>query len=139
MVPVTNIGTASPDGPWQKLAAYLVYRRVRITVAVFFALMIEDVVSGIEPHSIFNYRDPEALLGCGLIFAGLAIRSWSAGILRKTRELTTTGPYAVIRNPLYVGSFMIMSGFCTLIDDPENLFIVLGPIAGIYFLQVLHE
>jgi hypothetical protein len=32
-----------------------------------------------------------------------------------------------------------MGGFCTLIDDFENIFFVMGPIAGLYYLQVLHE
>jgi protein-S-isoprenylcysteine O-methyltransferase Ste14 len=130
---------APHEGRWQKISAYLVRRRVRISLVVFVALMVEDVLTGVTPHDVFNPRDPETLLGCGLIFAGLAIRSWSAGILRKSRELTTTGPYALIRNPLYIGSFLIMSGFCALIDDAENLYFVLGPIAALYFLQVLHE
>jgi len=130
---------SSAGSRWQKIAAYLVRRRVRISLVVFVALIVEDVLAGIEPHNIFNPADPKSLFGCVLIFAGLALRSWSAGVLRKDRELTTAGPYALIRNPLYVGSFLVMSGFCTLIDDPENIFFVLGPIAGLYLLQVLHE
>lgn len=132
---------SSPErkGLWNRIADYLVHRRVRITVIVFVVLMVQDVLTGVKPHDIFDARDPETLLGCALVFLGLGVRTWSAGILRKTRELTTTGPYAVIRNPLYVGSFLIMSGFCTLIDDVENIFIVLGPVAGLYVLQVLHE
>jgi protein-S-isoprenylcysteine O-methyltransferase Ste14 len=135
----TAATSPQPESTWQKIAAWLVERRVRISVTVFVALIVDDLLVGIEPHGIFAYRDPIAVVGCLLIFTGLAIRSWSAGILRKNRELTTTGPYAVIRNPLYFGSFLIMSGFCTLIDDPENMFIVLGPVAGLYFLQVLRE
>ncbi len=127
------------EGPWQKIAAWLVYRRVRLTLAVFAILLVEDVLIGVKPHGIFAYRDPEAVLGCMLIFAGLAVRSWSAGLLRKNRELTTIGPYALVRNPLYVGSFLIMCGFTTLIDDLENIFFVLGPIAGLLYLQVLYE
>ena len=129
----------SAAGPWQGVAAYLVRRRVRITLAVFVVLIAQDVLAGVEPHDIFDYRDPESLLGCWLIFAGLGLRSWAAGILRKTRELTTTGPYAIIRNPLYVGSFLIMAGFCTLIDDVDNIGVVLGPLAALYMLQIFHE
>src|SRR5262245_3386636 len=101
--------TASPDASsrWSKVAAFLVMRRVRISVLIFFVLMVEDVLDGVRPHSIFDGHDWKSDLGCALIFAGLAIRTWAAGILRKTRELTTTGPYALIRNPLYVGSFLI--------------------------------
>ncbi|MCC6492821.1 MAG: isoprenylcysteine carboxylmethyltransferase family protein [Pirellulales bacterium] len=117
----------------------MVSRRVRISVAVFVALIAEDVLIGIKPHGVFDYADPRSLAGCGLIFAGLVVRSWAAGILRKTRELTVIGPYALVRNPLYVGSFLIMIGFCVLIGDRENLFVILGPFFGLYFLQVLHE
>lgn len=129
----------APSGRWTRIADNLVQRRVRITLAVFVILMIEDVLIGIEPHDLFDLRDPESVTGWALIVAGISLRSWAAGILRKTRELTTTGPYALVRNPLYIGSFMIMAGFCTIIDDPENIWIVLGPLAGLYILQILHE
>jgi len=144
MTSASTAASASPiadrdNGLWSRIAAYLVRRRVRFTVGAFILMIVEDVFTGVRPHDIFAPSDPKSLGGCLLIFVGLAIRSWSAGILKKTRELTTTGPYAVIRNPLYFGSFLIMSGFCTLIGDSENIYIVLGPLAGLYFLQILHE
>jgi protein-S-isoprenylcysteine O-methyltransferase Ste14 len=46
-----------------------------------------------------------------LIMAGLAVRAAAAGHIRKNRELTTTGPYAYTRNPLYLGSILIAAGF----------------------------
>jgi protein-S-isoprenylcysteine O-methyltransferase Ste14 len=116
-----------------------VRRRVRLTVVIFVLLMAEDVLIGVRPHSLLAWRDPKTVVGCALVVAGLAVRSWAAGVLHKTRELTTTGPYALVRNPLYVGSFLIMAGFATLIDDVENIYVILGPLAGLYFLQVLHE
>jgi protein-S-isoprenylcysteine O-methyltransferase Ste14 len=143
MLTATSSAAFIPPAPtgnrWRRLADFLARRRVRISVFIFAALIVEDVLTGVKPHDIFNPRDWESVLGCGLVFAGLALRSWAAGVLRKTRELTTTGPYALIRNPLYLGSFLIMSGFCALIDDAENVFFIVGPVAGLYFLQVLHE
>ena len=124
---------------WQTIAAYLVKRRVRLTLFVFIALLLEDVIIGVRPHSLLNVRDPESMVGFALVALGFGVRSWAAGILRKSRELTTTGPYSLVRNPLYFGSFLIMGGFCTLIDDVENIYFVMGPIAGLYYLQILHE
>jgi protein-S-isoprenylcysteine O-methyltransferase Ste14 len=49
-------------------------------------------------------------LGVALAAPGLWIRGWSAGTIHKDRELTTSGPYAFTRNPLYVGSFLIGVG-----------------------------
>lgn len=74
-----------------------------------------------------------------LLTLGLAIRSWSAGTLMKSRQLTTSGPYAVVRNPLYVGSFMMMLGFCLLCRDIPTTVFVFGPMALLYWVQVQFE
>lgn len=49
----------------------------------------------------------------GMLFAGITVavlaeawRIWAAGTIHKTEELTTAGPYAFVRHPLYVGSFL---------------------------------
>jgi len=49
-------------------------------------------------------------VGAALAVLGLAVRGWAAGTIHKERELTTTGPYAFTRNPLYVGSFFLGLG-----------------------------
>lgn len=48
--------------------------------------------------------------GAALTVLGLWIRGWSAGTIHKDEELTTSGPYAFTRNPLYLGSFFIGLG-----------------------------
>lgn len=49
----------------------------------------------------------------GGLFVGVGemVRLWAAGHLRKNEQVTTTGPYAHVKNPLYLGSLMIMIGF----------------------------
>jgi protein-S-isoprenylcysteine O-methyltransferase Ste14 len=42
---------------------------------------------------------------------GLIVRAAAAGYLRKDRELAVTGPYALTRNPLYLGSAILAAGF----------------------------
>ncbi len=53
------------------------------------------------------------LLAAGGTFAaaGLVLRAFAAGYLDKGAVLTTWGPYAYTRNPLYLGSFLIGLGF----------------------------
>jgi protein-S-isoprenylcysteine O-methyltransferase Ste14 len=46
------------------------------------------------------------LAGIPFGVAGLGIRAWSSGLIRKNKALATDGPYAMTRNPLYVGSFI---------------------------------
>jgi protein-S-isoprenylcysteine O-methyltransferase Ste14 len=56
--------------------------------------------------------DPRFLLpSVILVTIGELIRIWAAGHLQKEKILTTGGPYRFIRNPLYLGSFLIAIGF----------------------------
>lgn len=60
---------------------------------------------------------PGLLIGMFLIILGESIRIWAAGHLRKNESLTVTGPYAYVKNPLYIGSILITTGFCILADN----------------------
>jgi protein-S-isoprenylcysteine O-methyltransferase Ste14 len=52
-----------------------------------------------------------SLIAGGLVaMVGEAIRIWAAGHVEKGREVTTSGPYAFTRHPLYVGSVIIGVG-----------------------------
>jgi protein-S-isoprenylcysteine O-methyltransferase Ste14 len=51
-------------------------------------------------------------LAWGLPIAALgeALRIWAAGHLEKSKEVTCSGPYRILRHPLYVGSSLIGAG-----------------------------
>jgi protein-S-isoprenylcysteine O-methyltransferase Ste14 len=51
------------------------------------------------------------LIGLPIAAAGEALRCWAAGHLDKSREITGSGPYRVVRHPLYLGSSFIGLGF----------------------------
>lgn len=50
------------------------------------------------------------LTGAMISVLGLGFRAWASGHLRKMAELTTSGPYAHTRNPLYFGTFLMVLG-----------------------------
>ena len=59
-----------------------------------------------------RYTTPLTLaVGGVLSLIGVLIRAWATGHIVKNQKLTTTGPYAHTRNPLYLGSFFIALGF----------------------------
>jgi protein-S-isoprenylcysteine O-methyltransferase Ste14 len=121
------------------LAEFVIRRRILLSGILFVLIVVNDVAFGAKPHDLADFRDPLTVLGGSLVLGGLALRSWAVGILRKDSELTTTGPYRLIRNPLYVGSFLMMFGFCALLNDPHNIWFILGPILLIYIVKVRQE
>jgi len=74
--------------------------------------------------------------GLVLIAAGTALRLWAVrhiGVVSRTRaarlgHLILTGPYAWTRNPLYVGNFLLWTGFGLCAEVPWIL-----PFAWIIF------
>ena len=77
-------------------------RKVRLRIGFLFGIA----------YLVFAQPTPGSLLlGLPVAFVGLLIRAWAAGHIVKNEQLTTTGPYAHTRNPLYFGSFLIAAGF----------------------------
>ena len=65
------------------------------------------------------------LIGSALVIPGLVIRGLASGHVQKNEQLTTTGPYAYTRNPLYLGSLILAVGFAII---SRNLWIGVGLI-----------
>ncbi len=82
------------------------------------------VVSVLLGRSLGSSAADRALLlsAAALVLAGGAIRSWAMGYHTwrrvygpgKERSLVTAGPYAVTRNPLYLGTFLIGAGIAAM-------------------------
>jgi protein-S-isoprenylcysteine O-methyltransferase Ste14 len=66
------------------------------------------------------------ILGGVLAAAGVALRAYAAGYLSKNQKLATSGPYAWTRNPLYLGSALMGSGFALA---GGNVFLAAGLVA----------
>jgi len=49
-------------------------------------------------------------LGLPLSLGGLLLRAWAAGHLAKNVSLAESGPFAYVRNPLYLGTLLVASG-----------------------------
>ncbi len=53
--------------------------------------------------------------GIPFVFVGEILRTWAAGHLVKDETLTVGGPYAYVRNPLYLGSLLSTVGFLIIL------------------------
>jgi protein-S-isoprenylcysteine O-methyltransferase Ste14 len=82
--------------------------------------------------------------GIGYIIAGFLIRLWSNGYAIKNDKLTISGPYAFVRNPLYLGTFLIAVGFMFLLKLDVNggnvvKLLFLGGLAFMYYKTIGDE
>ncbi|MFH1707448.1 MAG: nitrilase-related carbon-nitrogen hydrolase [Planctomycetota bacterium] len=49
-------------------------------------------------------------VGIPIMAFGAAFRMWASGYIHKDNKLATFGPYSVVRNPLYFGSYVLGAG-----------------------------
>jgi protein-S-isoprenylcysteine O-methyltransferase Ste14 len=57
------------------------------------------------------------LVGLPISVLGLWLRAWATGHLAKDQRLARTGPYAYIRNPLYIGTLIVAAGILIAARD----------------------
>ncbi len=79
------------------------------------------------------------LIGACVGLLGLAIRAYAAGYLHKQAVLTTTGPYARTRNPLYFGSSILALGAAIAMNSWPSAALLLLYFALVYALVMRRE
>ena len=78
-------------------------------------------------------------LGAVFVAFGLLIRGWAAGVLEKDRELAVSGPYALTRNPLYLGSFLMGAGAVVAGGRPWLGLVFIAYFAWVYGSTMARE
>ena len=101
---------------WQRIA-----RRIRVPLGFLTA--------GLYLFDLWRRAPLPAAVAWSLVLVlpGLWLRAYAAGYVKKNRELTQTGPYAYVRNPLYLGSMLLADGFAlALLSWPVALVLAIG-------------
>ena len=74
--------------------------------------------------------------GVPISIAGLALRGWAAGHLAKNQRLATSGPYAYVRNPLYLGTLLVAAGLAIACRS-LGLALLFGAVFLLIYLPVI--
>lgn len=112
------------SGGWKHIA-----RRIRVPLGFAFAAFF-----------LWLAHPAPRLLGFSLLLVvpGLLLRAYASGYVKKNTELTTTGPYAYTRNPLYLGSMLIAFGFA-IASRSVWIALVLAVLFAVIYIPVIRS
>ena len=88
---------------------------------------------------IFCAREFPQWPGVVLCFIGASLRYWASGYLRKDARPAVGGPYAFVRNPLYLGTYLMALGTALAIENFWLLACATVLFAVIYHFIILDE
>ncbi len=98
-------------------------RRIRVPLGFIFAVVFVLLAQPTQTSLI---------VGALVVVPGLVLRGLASGHVQKDKQLTTSGPYAYTRNPLYLGSLMLAAGFAIAARSGWIVAIMLLMFAAIY-------
>ena len=79
------------------------------------------------------------LIGLPVALVGALFRALAAGVIKKDSTLATSGVYSMTRNPLYLGSSLIATGFAIMSADELAAALLIVPFGLIYPTVMLRE
>lgn len=81
------------------------------------------------------------MFACGLVVAvaGLMLRIWATGWLVKNKALTVSGPYRLTRNPLYLGTLILVLGQSMMSGVPWTVLVFSPLCLALYWPTLLEE
>lgn len=110
---------------WPRIA-----RRIRVPLGFAFAAFYLWIA-----HPTWS----SIVLGTLVAIPGIALRALASGHVKKNEELTTSGPYAYTRNPLYLGSLIMAIGFAIAARSPWVVLLIVGMFFAIYLPVIRSE
>ena len=111
-------------GGWSKIA-----KRIRVPMGFVFAVLYLWLA---RPTLAF------IVLSLILVIPGIWLRAYASGYVKKNMELTVTGPYALTRNPLYLGSMLIAFGFA-LASRSIWIVVALAALFALIYVPVIRS
>ncbi len=115
---------------------FFFYRILKLRGKMTSILKKAGLLTAVLSLILLARPNPFSLVAGGLVvFLGEAIRVWSAGHLIRNNELTTSGPYAYMRDPFYLGRLFLLIGFCLMGWGYNWILLIIG--LGVFFFDYM--
>jgi protein-S-isoprenylcysteine O-methyltransferase Ste14 len=122
--------TPPPEKPWFPKHYADTVQRLRVPAGIVLALAV-----------ILLSEPTWTSLAVSLPFAfiGLGLRAWAAGHLAKNEDLAVSGPYGMLRNPLYLGTLLAAVALAIASTRLLVFLLVLAVFVLVYFPVIEQE
>lgn len=110
---------AAPTGTHEKVRRTITWYRAPIST------------TGVLIVVLFMHQMNAFWWGLPVALAGEMLQVWAASQLRKDQLFTISGPYSHVRNPMYIGRFIMVLGFFIMTGQPL-LIAIYALLYGVY-------
>ena len=105
-------------------------RKIFLTLRVPVALVLVVLLS-------MHIKKEYFLIGFIVSMIGEFIQVWCFSALKKKKILAVKGPYVLVRNPMYLGRYLILLGFLLLLGPQFYIWIAVFTV--IYYLYMVNR
>ena len=140
---VRSEAKSRPEGAWENLFPLITVFVPVIGFTLLFFPQVREQVPDYSPETLATlkaitpmYGFYMGMLGLTIGFTGAALSIWALSYLKKSfglraavRKLVTSGPYARIRHPLYLGEIIHILGIAILSGTPVGLYLFVVAVA----------
>lgn len=115
--------------------------RHRLTAALFLLSVFAMVMEDPRWFGTVGGEEAIAVIGWMLVSAGIVVRLWAALYVsgHKNKQLITQGPYGLVRNPLYAGNLLSVTGLAILSESVVAGLIIFSGTLLIYCATIRYE
>lgn len=137
-VPITNSAELRPPDANRP---FLIRMRTRIGAVLSLLLLISLLFLHPRWVGMPLLDFTLSVTGAALIVAGIGIRLWATLYIggRKSTALQRSGPYSLVRHPLYLGSLLLGIGVAVVTENPLVLLLVLLYFGLQYGITIRYE